>query len=394
MYEDLILRERNERGREEAEVRAIYEAAKGENRDPSAEEEERADKIIASSEARKARIAKFEKLEADAKVVHELRQGLPEPAEGNPEEPKTGTTSQIIEMIRGLKAGSAMQETTWAMPQGAELRAIADFSDKNSLYVSDFLGRLIVYMRIASPVIGLASVVSGDNRPLIIPNLTADVTSYAPGEGTAITESTPTLGTVTATPVVYKALSYLSWESTEDEQVGLLAAVARSQGRELGYKAGTAMTATILTGSGNAGTATGTPFFLATDLIDLFYSVPPDARAAGSWVGSTGTLSKMRKFTDTYGQFLWVPGLTEGQPDRFLGRPVYEDPGLATPASATKSVLFGDFSAVFVKQGPMRVATSTDARFVNDQIAIKTVYSAGAAVSDAGVVKYLVSATS
>jgi HK97 family phage major capsid protein len=280
------------------------------------------------------------------------------------------------------------------MPQGAELRAIADFSDKNSLYVSDFLGRLIVYMRIASPVIGLASVVSGDNRPLIIPNLTADVTSYAPGEGTAITESTPTLGTVTATPVVYKALSYLSWESTEDEQVGLLAAVARSQGRELGYKAGTAMSATILTGAGNAGTATGTPFFLATDLIDLFYSVPPDARAAGSWVAANGAISKMRKFTDTYGQFLWVPGLTEGQPDRFLGRPVYEDPGLATPASATKSVLFGDFSAVFIKQGPMRVATSTEARFANDQIAIKTVYSAGAAVSDAGVVKYLVSATS
>ncbi|HEY6013831.1 MAG TPA: phage major capsid protein [Candidatus Limnocylindrales bacterium] len=394
MYEDLIKRERDERGREEAEVRAIYEAAKVENRDPSAEEEERADKIIASSDARKARIAKFEKLEADAKNAEELRRGLPEPTDVEPEDKPRNHTTQLIEMIRGLKEGSAMQEAVWAIPQGEELRAIADFSDKASLFVSDFLGRLIVYMRIASPVLSLASVVSGDNRPLIIPNLTADPTSYAPGEGTAITESTPTLGTVTATPVVYKALSYISWEASEDEQVGLLSAIARSQGRELGYKAGTAMSATILTGAGNAGTATGTPFFLATDLIDLFYSVPPDARAAGSWVGATGTLSKMRKFTDTYGQFLWVPGLTEGQPDRFLGRPVYEDPGLATPASATKSVLFGDFSVVFVKQGPMRVATSTDARFINDQIAIKTVYSAGAAVADAGSVKYLVSATS
>lgn len=396
---ELIQREIDARANLETEARAILVAAEG--NDPSPEDQERFDKLVAAAEIKKARIDSLAKMETDAQKVNELRAGF-EVTTASGEPPKnadepSGSTRALMANIAETRSSKSEVDNYWEasvdeMRSAFETRAIADFSDSNSLYVSDFLGRLVVYLRTTSPWLQIASVVTGDGRPLIVPNLTADPTVVAPGEGTAITENSGTLGTVTATPTSYKTLSYISFESSQDEQVGLLNAIAATQGRSLGIFAGTAMSATILTGAGNGGTATGSPFFTGPDLVGLYYSVPPAARAVGSWVMSNGALLKTRKLTDTNGQFLWGFGLIAGQPDTLLGRPVFEDPGLATPASATKSVIFGAGDVVFIKQAPLRVASSVDVRFANDQIAIKSVYRAGAAVADNASIKYLVSA--
>jgi HK97 family phage major capsid protein len=63
-----------------------------------------------------------------------------------------------------------------------------------------------------------------------------------------------------------------------------------------------------------------------------------------------------------------------------------------TPASITKSVLFGDASAVVIKQMPLRIATSGDFLFSADQVALKTVYRAGGKLADVAAIRYLISA--
>ena len=278
-------------------------------------------------------------------------------------------------------------------------RAIADFSDSAALYMNDFSTRVAVYMRTLSPLLRVANVITADNgRPLVLPNMTADPTVYTPGEGTAITESSGTLGEATATPVSYKALSYISAEAEEDELVGLMQLISQQQGRALGFTAGTAMSASLLTAATNGGTAGGlgggstATFFGYEDLLDLKYGRAYPYRQVGAWLMSNGAIKKTRKWTDKNGDYLWQPAIAAGQPDLFDGQPVYEDPGLATPASATKSVVYGDLSAWVIKQRGLRVAVSTEYRFNTDQVAIRTVYRAGGALPDAAALAYLISA--
>ena len=76
-----------------------------------------------------------------------------------------------------------------------------------------------------------------------------------------------------------------------------------------------------------------------------------------------------------------------------VGNGIWEDPYLASVASATKSVCYGDWaSALIIKATPIRVDLSSDFLFDKDQIAIKTVQRISLAVQDPAAAAYLVSA--
>lgn len=291
--------------------------------------------------------------------------------------------------------------------EDGNVRAISDFANGASLYVSDFSSQVAVYQRTASPWINLATLVTSDNgRPLVVPTLTGDPTVYTPGEGTAITASDVTLSTVTVTPVGIKALMYVSMEAFEDESINLTSLIARQQARAIGLAYGSTFTTTVLAGINNGGTATGAgggggsagtavaTFVGYEDLIDLQYGRAAPYRANGVWIMANGQIKKTRKYRDGQGNYLWPSeNLQAGQPATFLGNAVYEDPNLAAPASATKSVVYGDAAAgLIVKQSPLRVATSSDFKFDTDQIAIKVVQRISLAVQDASALAYLVSA--
>ncbi len=265
-----------------------------------------------------------------------------------------------------------------------EVRAISDFANGTSLYISDFRNLVAIYARTELLWRGLATVVTSDNgRPLVVPQLTADVTVYTPGEGTAITPSDPTLASVTVTPQGFKALTYINREAWEDQDVNLTQVLARSHARAIGLAFGTTFTTAVLAGVSNGGTATGvggngtavSTFLGYEDLIDLQYSRAAPYRAVGAWIAANGTIKRMRKFKDQQGQYLWPSeDAVSGQPPAFMGGAVWEDPYLAGPASATKSVIYGDATAgLLIKATPLRVEISSDYLFNTDQIAIKTV---------------------
>ena len=277
---DFIQHELDERARLETEARAILETAKAETREPTAEEEERWDKLIEESDRRKARIVKLEQMDKDTDLDAQVRARIGETAtagSGTPAQEKPKSQDRLIvdaflDVQRQIFAIGSDEARAQAVEKTlgfnidmaavrkaeSEVRAIADFSDSDSLYVSDFSTRVAVYMRTLSPWISQSTVINADNgRPIILPDLTADVTVYTPGEGTAVDESSPTLGTVTATPVSYKALTAVSQEAEEDEVVGLMGLISRSHARALGLAFGSAETTAVLAAATNGGTATG-----------------------------------------------------------------------------------------------------------------------------------------
>lgn len=334
-----------------------------------------------------------------------LLEGHLRSVQGAPVPNSTGMGSTAsADPIRDMLDSNELQADFDIVRGMSETRAIADFSDNASMYTADFAQNVAIYMRTESPWLNLASVIHADNgRPLVVGKITADPTGYTPGEGTAITESTPTLGSAQVTLVSYKALSYVSWEAYEDAEYNLSDALARTAARQLSLNFGTDATTTILAGINNGGTASGVggngtatiTFAGYEDLLDLKYGRAAPYRAHGAWVFSNSALKKARKFRDGQGQYLWSPAISSGQPPTFDGDPVYESPELSSVGSASKSFTYGDFaSALIIKAMPLRVAVSSDFRYNQDQIAFKTVLRAGLAVQDPAAAAFLVSANS
>ncbi|GHF18134.1 phage capsid protein [Kordiimonas sediminis] len=79
------------------------------------------------------------------------------------------------------------------------------------------------------------------------------------------------------------------------------------------------------------------------DLIDLVHDLNPRYRQGAIFVMNSKTLADVRKFKDADGNFIWRPGLQDGQPDRLLGYPVIEVEDMPDVAADSFSVAFGNF---------------------------------------------------
>jgi hypothetical protein len=155
--------------KDEHELRSILDLASGENRDLSPEEDERIEKLFSSSQAHQARADKLVEMAtkgaalADAVRAHLGDVTIPDGGSDAP----TGFDSSLI----------------------GNIRSVQDAYRRNGSFDDELW---------TTGTIDLASIINADNgRPLIIPNITVDPTSYTNGEATAITESTPTFGTAT-----------------------------------------------------------------------------------------------------------------------------------------------------------------------------------------------------
>ena len=63
---------------------------------------------------------------------------------------------------------------------------------------------------------------------------------------------------------------------------------------------------------------------------------------------NSATLAEVRKLKATDGNFLWQPGLIEGQPDRLLGYPVVEAEDMPDIAAGSFPIAFGNFKAGYL----------------------------------------------
>ncbi len=99
------------------------------------------------------------------------------------------------------------------------------------------------------------------------------------------------------------------------------------------------------TGGADVGvTAASATAITADELIDLYYSLKAPYRKNAIWVLNDATVRNIRKLKDSNGQYLWQPGLREGEVDTLLGKKILTSAYAPTPAAGAKSILFGDLS--------------------------------------------------
>ena len=138
-------------------------------------------------------------------------------------------------------------------------------------------------------------------------------------------------------------------------------------------------------GTGQSGAPT------ADELIDLFFSVIPEYRRAGTWMMSDATWSGVRKLKDKDKDDMYlIDRLGSGGELSLLGRPVVIDTNVADTGVSAKSVLFGDFSAYYLRDvREVRVERSDDYAFKNDLVTFRALLRTDGDLVDAtGAIKH------
>lgn len=240
---------------------------------------------------------------------------------------------------------------------------------------------------------------------LRVPKTTAHPTATLVAEGGAITESDPTLATVTLGAYKYANLFQVSREFLQDEVINVLEYLARINGEALGNISGqhfvsgtgTAQPRGVATAAaaGKTGATGQTTTVTGDDLIDLQHSIVSRYRRNATWLMNDLSVAKVRKLKDSGGQYLWQPGLQAGSPDLLLGKPIVTDPNVAAMAASAKSIVYGDFSSYYIRDvQSVSFERSDDYAFANDLVTFRAIIRTDGDLVDENAVKaYVNSAT-
>ena len=368
---EYIQRQVEQRQRVWEAAKALLDTAAEAKRDLTAEEESSYKKMNDELNERAARI---DALKADAEREAKIE----------------AATRDIVSQVRPeTRAPKGDEEVLRAMGRG-ELRGYT-FETRDVVKTSSgapvptsFFNQVIEQARLVGPMLDTSTVLrtaGGEN--LQIPSQAGWSTAAITGEGTAIGESDPTFNSfVTLGAYKYSFLLQLSRELIEDSGVDILSFIATQTGNAIGY----AVNAALTTGNGTnqpngivtaaASAVTGTtsgPTFSADDLVTLAYSLDGAARRLPGvgWMMNTNSLGVVRKLKDNSGRYIFEPSLADGN-DRVLNYPVFENPAMASNASATKSVIFGHLPSYYVRMaGGLRLDRSDDYAFNTDLVTFR-----------------------
>ena len=86
----------------------------------------------------------------------------------------------------------------------------------------------------------------------------------------------------------------------------------------------------------------------ADEIIDLVHSIKSVYRNKAVFLMNDSTIKAIRKLKSIEGQYLWQPGLKEGQPDMLLNYRIVTSPYMPEVAAGKKVILFGDFKSYWI----------------------------------------------
>jgi HK97 family phage major capsid protein len=320
-------------------------------------------------------------------------------------------SSEFDTWLRSARVGDHYDLT----PTRAESRALArrakgveqrDMSASGGIGANSVYNQLWEYalstMQILQAGVDIINTTDGNTLPM--PRVTAhaatDTTALAAHD--PIVEADSTISTVNLTVAKYGFLTDVPSELVQDTNFDLEGYLAKNAGRALGRRVSLVAATAAIAGFTTAGSTgpTGTSTTLGTQstagqgtdlLVDLFHSVLPDYRSGAAWVMGDPTAAIVRKLKASTGEPVWQSALTAGDPDLILGKPVYIDANIASPAASAKSIFFGDWSALKVRiAGGLRFERSNEFHFGNDQVAFRALVRTGAAALDPNAVKHFV----
>jgi HK97 family phage major capsid protein len=353
------------------EAKAVIETAEAEGRSLSGEEEQKFQNLNTELDRRAAFIE-------DARKVAEREERFAAAAESFtiPTSSASSIEADIRALARGEKRG---------LEFGHEKRALAPATTGAPIPTS-FYDEIIMKAQFVGPMLTTSKLLrTSSGEPLQIPSVATYSTGTLTAAGSVLPDTDPTLNAFkTLQSWKYGGLVRVARELIEDSAVDLQGFLSE----QIGIGMGQTINAVLTNGTGTtqpfgiaqtASTAitggTGVSgAFTADNIIDLVFSLDSVARrapGAGFMMNRAG-IANARKLKDGYGRYIFEPSLSADKQDLLLGYNLWENPDLAAPATSAASVLFGDLGSYFVREvGGIRLDTSADFAFANDQIVFR-----------------------
>ena len=135
--------------------------------------------------------------------------------------------------------------------------------------------------------------------------------------------------------------------------------------------------------SGAAGT------FAGDNLIDLIYSLKRGYRQNASFMMNGLTVAKARKLKDNDGNYLWQPGLQQGQPSTLLGHGIEENEDMPDAVADANAILFGDFKRGYTIVDRMGTRVLRDPFTNKPYVGFYTTKRVGGMLTDSNAIKVL-----
>lgn len=111
---------------------------------------------------------------------------------------------------------------------------------------------------------------------------------------------------------------------------------------------------------------------VADEIIDLVHSLKSVYRKKAQFMMNDTTIKAIRKLKDGNGNYLWQPGLKEGQPDMLLNFRIATSSYMPEIATGNKVILFGDFKYYWIADRQGRTFQRLNELYaVTDQVGFK-----------------------
>ncbi|MGW6142166.1 phage major capsid protein [Streptomyces sp. NPDC055140] len=390
-------------------TKGLLDAAEGEKRELTADEEQTYQRLNADLDKIDERVKEFQEGEQRSKDAEAaFADLLAKPASGQRDEAAQNEAAKVRAWLTG-QSGARSYDVRPDSPMPLDARTLSKLTagaGSNTVPIS-FYNQLVQHLTENSGVLSTGPTVlrTGTGEQIQIPKTTAhSANAGIVAEAGPLTANEPVFGQVSLDAYKYGFLLQVSHELANDTAVDLLGYLATQAGRALGNGFGAhlvtgtgssqpngVLTASTMGVTGGAGAAP-----TSDNLIDMYHSVIAPYRSGNSvaWLMRDATVAAVRKIKDTTNQYVWQPGLTAGVPDTILGKPLYTDPNMPAVGAAAKSVLFGDFSTYFVRQvEAIRFERSDDYAFNTDLITYRAILRGdGDQVDTTGAIKHYVSA--
>lgn len=388
----------------------------------SAELEKRHDDIMADLDKIDANIAREERMaKAEQREEEERAQRRPKPGDtdtrGDDDSDKPVEYRQAFH--RWVQVGgdmSALSDEERASlragvaPKEARAQTVGTATAGGYTVPTELRNEIIRSMKAWGPMYDeniCTEIVTSSGNPIDFP--TVDDTSVPVAqhvEAGAVTDdggSDATFGKKTLNAYAYDTeWVKFSWELAQDLIFSFETLLGSLLGERLGRRANTELTtgdgtgdpSGIVTGSTLGKAAAAAAAITADEIIDLLHAVDPAYRMSpkARFMFNDSTLAAIRKLKDGQGNYLWQMGdVTKNQPGALLGKPYSVNQAMASLATASKVMLFGDFGKYFVRKVGGIVMFVARERFAPD-VGMLGLIRLDGELGDTAAVKHLITA--
>lgn len=298
----------------------------------------------------------IERLERQAAIDREMNSATSTVLASRPGKPEGGKTG---------RASDEYKQAFWAAIRGHGSRAAlrnalqVDTDSEGGFLVPDEYERTLVKsLEDANIMRTLCTIIRTDSGERKIPVVASTGTGSWVEEEGDIPESDDTFGQITLSAHKVATMIKVSDELLRDSVFDIQSYIAGEFARRIGACEegafitgdGTHKPTGLLhaTNGAGVGVTTAGATFTADEVIDLVYSVRSVYRPNAVFLMNDSAIRALRKLKDGSGQYLWQPGLREGEPDRLLSHRVYTSAYMPEIAAGNKPILFGDFKSYWI----------------------------------------------